>query len=165
MKWKLFSRVWLFATPWTVQSKEFSRPEYWSGYSFPSPGYLPNPGTEPSLPHYSWILYQLRHKGSPKTLGFRNKKYEYDHLEFASENKHFLEQFVKPQSLKLLHHHPPKFWRQRIKKKKSHYLNKLLSVVTHLEPDILECEVKWALGSITTKLVEVMKFQLSYFKF
>ena len=31
--------------------------------------------------------------------------------------------------------------------------------------DILECEVKWALGSITqTKLVEVMEFQLSYFK-
>ena len=26
-------------------------------------------------------------------------------------------------------------------------------VVTHLEPDILECEVKWALGSITTKKV------------
>ena len=24
-------------------------------------------------------------------------------------------------------------------------------VVTHLEPDILECEVKWALGSITKK--------------
>ena len=23
------------------------------------------------------------------------------------------------------------------------------SVITHLEPDILECEVKWALGSIT----------------
>ena len=36
-------------------------------------------------------------------------------------------------------------------------------MVTHLEPDILECEVKWALGSITTtKLVEVMEFQLSY---
>ena len=38
-------------------------------------------------------------------------------------------------------------------------------VITHLEPDILECEVKWALGSITMKkLVEVMEFQLSYFK-
>ena len=38
-------------------------------------------------------------------------------------------------------------------------------VTTHLEPDILECEVKWALGSITmNKLVEVMKFQMSYFK-
>ena len=24
-------------------------------------------------------------------------------------------------------------------------------LITHLEPDILECEVKWALGSITTK--------------
>ena len=36
---------------------------------------------------------------------------------------------------------------------------------THLEPDILECEVKWALGSITmNKAVEEMKFQLSYFK-
>ena len=29
-------------------------------------------------------------------------------------------------------------------------------VITHLEPDILEYEVKWALESITTKLVEVM---------
>ena len=37
-------------------------------------------------------------------------------------------------------------------------------MITHLEPDILECEVKWALESITTKLVEVMEFQLSYFK-
>ena len=38
-------------------------------------------------------------------------------------------------------------------------------VITHLEPDILECEVKWTLESITmTKLVEVMEFQLSYFK-
>ena len=38
-------------------------------------------------------------------------------------------------------------------------------VITHLKPDILECEVKWALGSITTnKRVEVMEFQLSYFK-
>ena len=38
-------------------------------------------------------------------------------------------------------------------------------MVTHLEPDILECEIKWALGSITaTKLVEVMGFQVSYSK-
>ena len=38
-------------------------------------------------------------------------------------------------------------------------------VIPHLEPDALECEVKWALGSIiTNKLVEVMEFQLSSFK-
>ena len=28
-------------------------------------------------------------------------------------------------------------------------------VITHLEPDILECEVKWALGSITTDKASV----------
>ena len=38
-------------------------------------------------------------------------------------------------------------------------------MITHLVPDILECEVKWALGSMTmNKIVEVMEFQLSYFK-
>ena len=37
------------------------------------------------------------------------------------------------------------------------------AVITHLEPDILEHKVKWALESIR-KLVEVMAFQLSYFK-
>ena len=36
-------------------------------------------------------------------------------------------------------------------------------VITHLGPDILECEVEWASG-ITTKLVELMEFQLSFFK-
>ena len=37
-------------------------------------------------------------------------------------------------------------------------------VITHLEPDILECEVKWSLGSTTTnKATGVMEFQLSYF--
>ena len=38
-------------------------------------------------------------------------------------------------------------------------------VITHLESDILEFEVKLALGSTTrNKLVEVVEFQLSYFK-
>ena len=37
-------------------------------------------------------------------------------------------------------------------------------VITHLEPDILECEVKWALGSITTiKASGSDGIQLSYF--
>ena len=38
-------------------------------------------------------------------------------------------------------------------------------VITHLDTEFLKCKVKLALGSITTnKLVEVMEFQLSYFK-
>ena len=49
---KSLSRVWPFATPWTVAhqappSMGFSRQEYWSGLSFPSPGDLPNLGIEP----------------------------------------------------------------------------------------------------------------------
>ena len=32
-------------------------------------------------------------------------------------------------------------------------------MITPLQPDILECKVKWALGSITAKLLEVMEFQ------
>ena len=39
--------------PWSVAhqaplSMGFSRQEYWSGLPFPSPGDLPNPGTEPT---------------------------------------------------------------------------------------------------------------------
>ena len=38
-------------------------------------------------------------------------------------------------------------------------------VITHIDPDILECEVKWALGSITTnKASGGDGIQLSYFK-
>ena len=39
-------------------------------------------------------------------------------------------------------------------------------VITHLEPDILKCEVRWALGkaSLQTKLVEMLEVQLTYFK-
>ena len=52
---KSFSRVQLFATPWTVAyqaplSMGFSRQEYWSGLPFPSPGDLPDLGTEPGSP-------------------------------------------------------------------------------------------------------------------
>ena len=50
-----FSRVWLFATPWTVThqaplSMGFSRQEHWSGLPFPSPGDLPDAGIKPGSP-------------------------------------------------------------------------------------------------------------------
>ena len=50
-------------------------------------------------------------------------------------------------------------------KKDLHIPNNHDGMITHLGPDIQECEVKWALGSILkTKQMEVMEFQLSYFK-
>ena len=38
---------------------------------------------------------------------------------------------------------------EELYKKDLHDLDNRDSAITHLEPDILECEVKWALGSIT----------------
>ena len=50
---QLFSHVWLFAAPWNVVcqpplSMEFSKHEYWSGLSFPTPVDLLNPGIKPA---------------------------------------------------------------------------------------------------------------------
>ena len=54
---------------------------------------------------------------------------------------------------------------EELYKKNLHDPDNHNGVITHLESDILQCEVKWALESITrTKLVEVMESQLSYFK-
>ena len=54
---------------------------------------------------------------------------------------------------------------EELYKKDLHNPDNHAGVISNLEPDILECEVKWALESITTtKLVKVMEFQLSYFK-
>ena len=39
---------------------------------------------------------------------------------------------------------------QKLYKKDLHDTDNHNDVITHLEPDILECEVKWALGIITT---------------
>ena len=67
--------------------------------------------------------------------------------------------------------------REDIKKRSQEYIEELTKekkdlyeqdnhdgMITHLEPDSLEYEVKWTLGSITTnKASGVMEFQLSYF--
>ena len=54
----MLSHVSLFVTPWTVVhqaplSMEFSKKEYWSELPFPSPGDLPDPGSNP------WLLHRL----------------------------------------------------------------------------------------------------------
>ena len=50
-------------------------------------------------------------------------------------------------------------------KKDLHDSNNQDGMITHLEPDILECEVKWALESISTNNASGGDgLQLSYFK-
>ena len=59
-----------------------------------------------------------------------------------------------------------KRWQEYTKelyKKDLHNSDNHDGVITHLEPDTLECEVKWK-ASLQTKLEEVIEFQLSYFK-
>ena len=53
-------------TSWTIQSMEFSRPEYWSGQPFPSPGDLPNPGMEPRSPTLQADSLAAEPQGKPK---------------------------------------------------------------------------------------------------
>ena len=61
--------VLLFVTPWTIQSVEFSRPEYWRELPFPSPGDLPNPGIEPRSPTLQADSLSAEPSGKPKNTG------------------------------------------------------------------------------------------------
>ena len=51
-----------FMTPWTIAgqaslSMEFSRQAYWSELPFPTPGDLPDPGIQSSLPALAGVLF------------------------------------------------------------------------------------------------------------
>ena len=72
VKWKWKSLTRLSVTPWTIQSMEFSRPEYWSGQPFPPPGDLPNPGIAPSSPTLQVDSSPAEPHGKPKNTGVGN---------------------------------------------------------------------------------------------
>ena len=55
--------------PCGLESMEFSRPEYWSGQPFPSPGDLPNPGIEPRSPTLQADSLPAESPGKPKNTG------------------------------------------------------------------------------------------------
>ena len=46
-----------------------TRPEYWNGYPFPSPGDLPNPGIEPRCPTLQADSLPAEPPGKPKNTG------------------------------------------------------------------------------------------------
>ena len=51
---------------------EFSRAEYWSGLTFPSPGDLPNPGIEPRSPTLRTDSLPAEPQRKPKITGVGN---------------------------------------------------------------------------------------------
>ena len=64
------THVHFFATPWTIAcqaplSMEFSRQEYWSGLSFPSPGDLPDPEMELASPALASGFFTTVPPGKP----------------------------------------------------------------------------------------------------
>ena len=94
-KWKCLSCVWLSATPWTIQTMEFSRPD--PGVSSLSllQGTFPTQGSNPGLLHCRWILHQLRYqernhknycetgtRSEGKILGFLNFFFFFNWKEF-----------------------------------------------------------------------------------
>ena len=57
--WKSLCHVQLFVTPWTIQSMQFSRPEYEVGSLSLLQGIFLTRGSNPGFLHCRWILYQL----------------------------------------------------------------------------------------------------------
>ena len=82
MSAQLLSHVPFFVTSWTVACKAplsmaFSRQEYWSGFPFPPPGDLPNPGIEPTSPASPALQVDSlprSHLGSPSWLYHNTKQ-------------------------------------------------------------------------------------------
>ena len=72
LKVKVAQLLSLTVTPWTIQFMEFSRPEYWSGQPFPSPGDLPNPEMEPRSPTLQVDSLPAEPQGKPKNAGVGN---------------------------------------------------------------------------------------------
>ena len=58
--------------PWAIQSMEFSRPEYWSEWPFPSPGDLPNPGSKSRSPAFQVDSLPAEPQGKPKNTVVRS---------------------------------------------------------------------------------------------
>ena len=82
-KWVcVFSRVWLFATSWTVAhraplSMEFPRQKYWNGLPCPSPGNLSNPGTETGSlrsPALAGVFFTTAPPGKPGNVAYLHGK-------------------------------------------------------------------------------------------
>ena len=77
VKSKLLSRVWLFETPWALQS--WNSPGHNTGVGNLSllQGIFPTQGSNPGLPHCKWILYQLSNQGSLLVNGMPKNRLSY----------------------------------------------------------------------------------------
>ena len=90
-----FSRVQLFATPWTVAhqaplSMGFSTQEYWSGLPCPPPRDLPDPGFEPGSPALQADCLPSEPPGKPSCRGATPQALKVPSPEVVSEASQIL---------------------------------------------------------------------------
>ena len=129
----------------------FSRQEYWSGLPFPSPGDLSDPGIKQQSP----VLQTDDLPSEPKENNRMGKtrdlfKKSRDtkgtfHANIGSIKDRNGMDLTEAEDIK-------KRWQEyteELYQKDLHDPDNHDGVITDLEPDILECEVKWALESIT----------------
>ena len=165
---------------------EFFRQGYWSGLPFPPLRCLPNPGIKPKSPALPGDSLPQSHQGS---LGsplhvFLNEQCK--EVEESNRMGKTRDLFKQIRDTKGTYHEKMGTIKDRngidlteadINKRWQEYTEELYNkdlhdpdnddgVITHLEPDILECEVKWALGNITMNKasggdgIPVEKFQI-----
>ena len=112
-------------TPWAVAlSMGFSSGEQWSGLPFPSPRDLSNPGIEPRSPALQADSLPSEPSRKPKYIENKHRK-KLNILNLTDIKKRWQE------------------YREELYKKDLHNSNNHNGVITHLEPAILECEIKW----------------------
>ena len=108
-------------------------------------GIFPTQGSNPGLLHCRQILYHLSYKGNLRYQGIRDTKGAF-HAKMGTIKNRNCTELTEAEDIK-------KRWQEyteELYKKDLHDPDNHDSVITHPEPDILECKVKWALGSITT---------------
>ena len=161
---KSLSRVRLFATPWTIAhqaplSMGFSRQEYWSGLPFPFPR------EKERYIHFNAEFQKIARRYKKAFLSNQCKE-----IEENNRMRKTRELFKKIRDTKGPFHAKMSAIKDRndmdlteaegIKKRWQEYTEELCKkdlhdpddqdgVITYLEPDTLECEVKGALGSVT----------------
>ena len=105
-------------------------------------GIFPTQGLNPGLPHCRWILYQ---QGKPKNTGMGCLSL----LQWIFLTRNWTGvsciagRFFTNWAMREAQECTEELYKKGVNNPDNHD-----GVVTHLEPDILECEVKWALGSI-----------------
>ena len=100
--WKSLSRVQLFATPWTIQSTEFSRQEYWSGLPFPSPSWQTDGEIMEAVTDSIFLGSKITADGNCsheiKTLAPWKKSYDKSRQHIKKQRHYFLTKICYSQS-------------------------------------------------------------------